>query len=162
MTKTDFDKLPDELKALYVKLPNQSSEEVRECFPETGKSSGVGFKKRNDEEWGMTADIQFPEYNDSGNASRFFKSIIYQGKANKKDRGEYNNHPTVKPTPLMEYLVKMVTKKGGTVLDPFNGSGSTGVACVKNGYNYIGIDLSEEYLNISEERIQKEINTALK
>ena len=102
----------------------------------------------------MTAEIQFPEYNDSGNASRFFKSIIYQAKASKKDRGEGNKHPTVKPTPLMEYLVTMVTKKGGVVLDPFNGSGSTGVACVKNGFDYIGIDLSEEYLQISEKRIQ--------
>jgi site-specific DNA-methyltransferase (adenine-specific) len=65
-----------------------------------------------------------------------------------------NNHPTVKPIKLMQYLCRLITPKGGTVLDPFNGSGSTGCACVLEGFNYIGIDLDQEYCKISEARIK--------
>jgi site-specific DNA-methyltransferase (adenine-specific) len=64
-----------------------------------------------------------------------------------------NNHPTVKPIALMEYLIKMITPKGGTVLDPFAGSGSTLVAAKKNGFQYIGIELTEEYIPIIEARL---------
>ena len=70
-----------------------------------------------------------------------------------------NNHPTVKPTELMQYLVRLVTPNGGTVLDPFNGSGSTGKAVMyenverDKGYTYIGIELTEDYLPISKARI---------
>lgn len=69
-----------------------------------------------------------------------------------------NNHPTVKPTDLMAYLVRLVTPPGGTVLDPFNGSGSTGKACARLGFNYIGIDLSQEYIDISKARIEHELS----
>jgi DNA modification methylase len=65
-----------------------------------------------------------------------------------------NNHPTVKPIALMEYLIKMVTPKGGTVLDPFAGSGSTLVASKQNGYQYIGIEMTEEYIPIIEARLK--------
>jgi site-specific DNA-methyltransferase (adenine-specific) len=64
-----------------------------------------------------------------------------------------NFHPTVKPTALMEYLIKLVTPEGGTVLDPFTGSGSTGKAALLNGYQFIGIELTEEYLPIIEGRL---------
>jgi DNA modification methylase len=142
-------------------------------------------------------------YDDNGgNASRFFKSIIYQAKASKSERNkgceglidkkapklksisnfcikcgkredykcncnvgfEYkeqpnyqnitkNNHPTVKPIALCEYLIKMITPKGGTVLDPFAGSGSTLVAAKQNGYKYIGIEMTEEYIPIINARL---------
>ena len=71
-----------------------------------------------------------------------------------------NIHPTVKPTDLMQYLVRLVTPNGGTVLDPFNGSGSTGKGAMyenrDNGknYHYIGIELTDEYLPISKARIE--------
>jgi site-specific DNA-methyltransferase (adenine-specific) len=65
-----------------------------------------------------------------------------------------NFHPTVKPTKLMEYLVKLVTPVGGTVLDPFTGSGSTGKAALLNGYKFIGCELTEEYLPIIEGRLK--------
>ena len=68
-----------------------------------------------------------------------------------------NSHPTVKPTDLMRYLCRLVTPKNGTVLDPFMGSGSTGKAAIQEGYNFIGIELSEEYLNIAEKRIKHAI-----
>lgn len=57
----------------------------------------------------------------------------------------------------MAYLVRLVTPPGGTVLDPFNGSGSTGKACAREGFNYIGIDLSQEYIDISKARIEAEL-----
>jgi site-specific DNA-methyltransferase (adenine-specific) len=116
-------------------------------------------------------------HNDSGGASRFF----YVAKASKKDRNEgldglpeilrntrpgdnnavfnpnnivrQNFHPTVKPTKLMEYLIKLVTPVGGTVLDPFTGSGSTGKAALLNGFKFVGCELTEEYLPIIEGRL---------
>jgi site-specific DNA-methyltransferase (adenine-specific) len=113
-------------------------------------------------------------HNDSGGASRFF----YVAKASKKDRNEgmegqlrsdgsvikpatpqTNIHPTVKPTALMEYLVKMVTPAGGTVLDPFTGSGSTGKAALLNGFKFIGIELTADYLPIIEGRLKHAAET---
>lgn len=64
-----------------------------------------------------------------------------------------NHHPTVKPTALMQYLVRLVTPSGGVVLDPFMGSGSTGKACVYEGFNFIGIEQSVEYVEIAQARI---------
>jgi DNA modification methylase len=64
-----------------------------------------------------------------------------------------NNHPTVKPIALMEYLIKMITPKGGTVLDPFMGSGTTGIACKKNGFDFIGIEKQCDYFEIAMARI---------
>lgn len=117
-------------------------------------------------------------YFDKGGASRFF----YVAKASKRDRNEgldelpdhdwskdgaaipqraerpfipsKNHHPTVKPTTLMEYLIKLVTRPGGVVLDPFTGSGSTGKAAILQGFDFIGIEMTEEYLPIIEGRLK--------
>lgn len=82
---------------------------------------------------------------------------------NTKTRG--NNHPTVKPTDLMAYLCRLVTPPGGTVLDPFMGSGSTGKAAIREGFQFIGIELDRDendqpvgYINISEARIRFELH----
>lgn len=83
------------------------------------------------------------------NVSRFF----YVAKASKRERGEGNGHPTVKPIKLMSYLVKLVTPPGGTVLDPFMGSGTTGIAANNEGFEFIGIELEQEYYEISRQRI---------
>ena len=64
-----------------------------------------------------------------------------------------NTHPTVKPVKLMQYLVKLVTPPDGTVLDPFMGSGTTGVACKKEGFNFVGIEMDAEHMKICEARI---------
>ena len=69
-----------------------------------------------------------------------------------------NNHPTVKPTDLMLYLIRLVTPKGGTTLDPFMGSGSTGKAAIRGGFDFIGIEREKEYMEIAEARIQYEID----
>ena len=65
-----------------------------------------------------------------------------------------NNHPTVKPIELMKYLIRLITPPGGTVLDPFNGSGSTGCAAVELGMTYIGCELDERYVDIATRRIE--------
>ncbi len=89
---------------------------------------------------------------DSGSAARFF----YCAKADRADRNEGgvdNTHPTVKPTDLMRYLCRLVTPAGGTVLDPFAGSGSTIKAAELEGFSAIGIELSAEYIDIARRRI---------
>ena len=85
-------------------------------------------------------------------ADRFF----YCAKASKKDRGEGNNHPTVKPVALMEWLVTLVTPQGGVVLDPFAGSGTTLVACERLGFDSIGIEREAEYVEIIKRRLGEE------
>lgn len=99
-----------------------------------------------DEEAGKMLDEQ------SNNASRFF----YCAKASKKERGEYNNHPTVKPLSLMQYLVRLVTTPNGIVLDPFSGSGTTAIAALRTGRYFIGIEKEHKYVEITKERIAKE------
>lgn len=89
-------------------------------------------------------------HGDGGSAARFF----YCAKASKKDRGEGNAHPTVKPTDLMRYLCRLVTPPGGVVLDPFMGSGSTGKAAMLEGFRFIGIERETEYVEIARARIE--------
>jgi len=84
--------------------------------------------------------------------ARFF----YTAKAGKVDRESENNHPTVKPTMLMAYLCRLITQPGGTILDPFMGSGSTGKAATINGFRFIGIERDPEYHKISEARISNQ------
>ena len=84
-----------------------------------------------------------------GGASRFF----YCAKVSKKERGVNNRHPTVKPKGLMTYLIKLVTPPGGKVLDPFMGSGSTGLAAKEEGFDFIGIEREPEYFEIAKARI---------
>jgi site-specific DNA-methyltransferase (adenine-specific) len=64
-----------------------------------------------------------------------------------------NHHPTVKPTDLMRYLCRLVTPPNGTILDPFTGSGSTGKAAVLEGFNFIGVEQSAEYIEIAKARV---------
>lgn len=77
---------------------------------------------------------------------------------NRTNNPRKNYHPTVKPTDLMRYLCRLVTPPGGTVLDPFTGSGSTGKAAILEGFNFIGIELSPEYAAIAEARIRAAYN----
>jgi len=93
--------------------------------------------------------------NGTNDHSRCSGEVYYKEMESKNTK---NNHPTVKPTSLMQYLVRLVTPKGGTVLDPFTGSGSTGKACVLEGFDFIGIELDPEYVKIAEARIASSIN----
>ena len=94
-----------------------------------------------------------------GGASRFF----YVPKANSSERPRVGEvaHPTVKPLELMRYLVRLVTPPGGTVLEPFAGSGTTLEACLIEGFNVIGIELTEDYLPLIVSRISKPIEAVL-
>jgi len=96
----------------------------------------------------------------SGGASRFF----YCAKASSKERGESNNHPTVKPLKLMEYLIKLVMPpKDGILLDPFAGSGTTILAAKRLGFKAVGIEQQAEYCEIANLRLAEclEINESL-
>lgn len=135
--------------------------------PRTGQS-GDG--------WGMSATGA--EYDDMGGASRFFycakvsraersagleadaASVWTDGRKvaadNPRLRGataRANHHPTVKPIDLMRYLIRLVTPLGGTVLDPFMGSGSTGCAAVLEGARFIGIEREQDYMAVAEARV---------
>jgi site-specific DNA-methyltransferase (adenine-specific) len=132
---------------------------------------------------GDTETVQKFNYGttDSGSAARFFYCAkaskrdrneglddfeairVHDGRADGNKRGsnprnrtnspKVNHHPTVKPTSLMQYLVRLVTPPNGIVLDPFMGSGSTGKACAYEGFDFIGIDQSAEYVEIARARI---------
>lgn len=110
------------------------------------------YKENNIYQSGFKKRPHNPDYyQDSGGASRFF----YCAKACKSERGEYNNHPTVKPLELMKYLCRLTkTPTGGIVLDPFMGSGTTGLAAKIEGREFIGIELEKDYIDIVIKRLQ--------
>ena len=90
------------------------------------------------------------------NTDTEWKRFFYCPKPNKKDKGDDNKHPTVKPTELMKYLIRLVTPKDGIVLDPFMGSGSTGKAAMQEGMWFVGIEREKEYYEIAKQRIEYE------
>lgn len=92
----------------------------------------------------------FPQTGPSGSAARFF----YCAKTSTNERGENNIHPTVKPLQLMRYLCRLITPPEGVVLDPFAGSGSTLVAAGSEGFRFIGIEKTPEYIPIILSRIE--------
>ena len=135
---------------------HDGSEEVLSGFPKTSKSTGGGGTKTISKNkgvftggWGDKEYDKTIGFGDEGSAARFF----YCPKVSKSERGEDNTHPTVKPQELMKYLCRLVTPKNGTVLDPFMGSGSTGMAAKDEGFEFIGIEKEKEYFEIAEKRI---------
>jgi DNA modification methylase len=157
-------------------LDEQSGTSTSKPFVSDGKKHLSNAKS------GGAMSFAGSSHNDSGGASRFFyvakaskrdrnegleelplgqskfgnQKETVDGSLNSKHRGEprQNFHPTVKPTSLMEYLIKLVTPPNGTVLDPFTGSGSTGKAAILQGFDFIGIEMTEEYLPIIEGRLK--------
>ena len=136
-------------------LIHDGSDEVLALFP---KSKGqCGAVKGNEPSeitrgiYGRFSGDRQPcsPRNDSGSAARFF----YCAKASRAERGSFNDHMTVKPLALMRYLVRLVTRKGGTVLDPFMGSGTTGVAAIQEGMNFVGIEKDPHYYEIASRRV---------
>lgn len=116
---------PDQAGRWPANVLHDESDEVTGAFAEFSKKSG------------------------KHNVSRFF----YSAKATRQDRGENNTWPTVKPTALMQYLCRLVTPAGGTVLDPFMGSGSTGKAAILEGFSFVGIDRDPEAFAIAKTRV---------
>ena len=161
----------DEVVALF---PDTKSGAVK---PYVRNKSGLNV----DFNQGTNENINSFDYGDSGSAARFFYCAKaskrdrnegldgfeakrdHDGRAdggvgndnprNRTNNAKLNHHPTVKPTTLMQYLVRLVTPPSGVVLDPFMGSGSTGKACAYEGFDFIGIDQSAEYVAIAQARI---------
>ena len=162
---------------------HDGSDEVVELFPtNAGGGHWAKTKVTGYGEFGGGKSEYFGqgEKDGKGNAARFF----YCAKASKRDRNEgldgfelkqtiggggltvvggaygsikapgQNHHPTVKPTELMRYLCRLVTPPKGIVLDPFMGSGSTGKAAMYEGFEFVGIELTDEYLPIAKARIE--------
>ena len=163
---------------------HDGSDVVQDIFPKTSKSTGGKTKSAFGDIYGTySGDVLSSSaggFGDDGSAARYF----YCPKTSKSERNEglfefddkqyshdgrkksienpyqrnksisKNSHPTVKPFELMKYLCRLVTPKGGTVLDPFMGSGSTGMAAKDEGFNFIGIEREKEYFKISEQRIK--------
>lgn len=87
-----------------------------------------------------------------------YQKYFYAPRVTRKERGEYNDHPTPKPISLMRYLCRVFSPKNGLVLDPFMGSGSTGIGALQEGRNFLGIDMSQHYCDIAKKRIEDHCN----
>lgn len=118
------------------------------------KSTGKGKDISDKSMFGVGQSEPTVTYDNSGEDSSKASRFFYVAKASKRERGQENVHPTVKPIKLMEYLITLVTPPNGIVLDPFCGSGSTGVAAKKLGFGFVGIELSEEYAEIAKKRCE--------
>ena len=97
------------------------------------------------------------QYNDWLEHLTYPPNIQDVKKPNKKEYnppGESNSHPTIKPVKLMEWLVKLTSNEGDVVLDCFNGSGTTGVACKNLNRKYIGIEMNPEYIEMTRKRLK--------
>jgi site-specific DNA-methyltransferase (adenine-specific) len=110
---------------------------VKGCYDENGERFAVGFDNRAE---GKTKKHD-PLGHIATNPEGMWDDGVQFQERKQKQLNVGNNHPTVKPVELMKYLIKLVTPPGGTVLDPFNGSGSTGMAAVELGHPYIGCEL---------------------
>jgi len=153
-----------ELGRWPANIIHDGSDEVLAAFPQApgqlAKASSSSSSRKDQNVYGAMARGSggADPRSDTGSAARFF----YTAKANGADRTEglhtiskagRNHHPTVKPTDLMRYLCRLVTPPGGTVLDPFMGSGSTLKAAELEGFKAIGIELDPDYIEIARRRI---------
>lgn len=145
---------PNSLGRWPANLIHDGSGEVMSAFPDAKGQQGDLVGHSNRRGTGIYGDMapahdHIARVESETSAARFF----YASKASKKDRGEGNRHPTVKPTDLMKYLCRLVTPPGGTILDPFMGSGSTGKAAIKEGFSFIGIERETDYCDIARARL---------
>lgn len=139
-------------------------EEAAKVLDEQAPNKGSLFSaKRKKETTGGSGDSWTNGGKDVGEENGFYdlpsgaSKFFYCAKVSKKERNagvSKNHHPTVKPVALMEYLIKLVTRDGQTVLDPFMGSGSTGIASKKLNRNFIGCEKEKEYYEIAKARIE--------
>jgi site-specific DNA-methyltransferase (adenine-specific) len=125
-------------------------------FTSVGNSAGFNGCNASEHVGRWPANIIHDGSNEAALSLKSGARFFYTAKAGKVDRESENNHPTVKPTMLMAYLCRLITQPGGTILDPFMGSGSTGKAATINGFRFIGIERDPEYHKISEARISNQ------
>lgn len=138
----------------------------RQSGVRTSGKMQAGVERSNRDGWAgpMPATTGAETYGDSGGASRFFPVFRYEAKAPASERPRLSDgtaHTTVKPLALMQWLVRLVTPPGGTVLDPFAGSGTTLEACVIEGFPVIGIEREEAHAELCRARLTKPIAPAL-
>lgn len=124
------------------------------------RSGGVSTKAlgvMNDDDW-IARDMPRTGHDDIGGASRFFPVFRFEAKAPTSERPVVDGvaHPTVKPLALMRWLCRLVTPKGGTILEPFAGSGTTLEAAIAEGFDVIGIEREDTYLPLILQRIRKD------
>lgn len=140
---------------------HDNSEEVRECFPNESErffksiiyTAKASKSERNK---GLEGMEEQQTVGGGGGIGDYLSDVnSASGKFGSEKAPAKNNHPTVKPISLMKYLIKLVTPKGGTVLDPFVGSGSTAVAAKELGFQCIGIEREEEYCEIARKRLEE-------
>lgn len=122
----------------------------RRTFGKEGKTTGTQaeFGKEDANPAGRVP-MNIIGHFDNPNHQKYF----YAPRVTRKERGEFNDHPTPKPISLMTHLVRLFSPAGGIVLDPFCGSGSTGIATLNEGRKFIGIDLEQHYIDITKKRI---------
>jgi site-specific DNA-methyltransferase (adenine-specific) len=139
---------------------HDGSDEVEAEFAKAGVSHSSARPNSTRKVYANDGDIYgkynpsrfYSNHNDTGTPARYF----YTAKASPSERGKHNNHPTVKPLALMQYLVRLTnTPNDDIVLDPFMGSGTTLVAAQNEGRRAVGIELSEEYCKIAVERLRQ-------
>lgn len=138
------DSSADSLGRWPANVIHDGSEEVIAAFPQTTSGTFSGHRnepKTNGIYGGFALQDEAGHVGDSGSAARFF----YTAKADADDRLG-SSHPTVKPVDLMQWLVRLVTRKGGLVLDPFAGTGTTGEACIREGMRAVLIEREEKFV----------------
>lgn len=143
---------------------------ARRSFGKDGKHARASIIETQKEVWILkeTNEVVLFGNEDANPTGRYPSNIIgevlpqhqkyfYAPRVTRKERGDYNDHPTPKPIALMSYLVKIYCPPNGIVLDPFCGSGSTGIGALLEGRKFCGIDLDERYIEISKRRIQDHV-----
>lgn len=121
-------------------IMTDGSPEIIAAFPDADGGRPVLSRGDSAPIWGQSGHQDFAGYSDSGSAARFF----YSSKADKHDRLG-SKHPTVKPVDLLQYLCRLITPPKGTILDPFAGTGTTGEAAWREGFNAVLIEREDEY-----------------
>ena len=165
-----------------ARLLDEQTQHLRAAGNKKDTEQGKGVEYKSSSYQVSYAGIANRTYNDSGGASRFFyvakasrrdrnegldelepqrhsdrqkdDGVGGDNPRNRTNQAKQNFHPTVKPTELMRYLVKLVTPLNGLVLDPFTGSGSTGKAALLDGFSFLGMEMTEDYIPIIEGRLR--------
>lgn len=143
---------------------SQADELDRQSGTTTSPTTVTRGPDRNPSSYGLRTETEYANgHGDSGGASRFFPTFRYEAKAPTEERPRDGHvaHPTVKPLDLMRWLVRLVTPPGGTVLEPFAGSGTTAEACVIEGFRCIAIEREAAYLPLIVARLSKPIQPDL-
>lgn len=147
---------PERVGRFPANIIHDGSEEVLEVFEESSRFFYCAKASKAERNMGCD-DLDYKYYAAGNQAQAELKKGNLEFNANHsfgKVSKSKNNHPTVKPIKLMEYLIRLVTPKEGIVLEPFAGSGTTLIACKQQGFNYIGIEREQEYYDIAEARLK--------